>query len=190
MYGLHMSLRPKDRFEIFKRDAFVCQYCGRKPPTVVLNVDHVIAKANGGSDDMGNLITSCQECNLGKSDTPIEITIAPLKLDTSDRAEKLEQLKAYQEFIVEEYKANSEWVESAEKLWSELNKNGMYPVMLSRSVNRLLKELPISEILDAIHITFENLSYGDVQDKVRYFHGVCKRKKQRLQEGKATLPCT
>src|SRR5262249_12475071 len=29
------------RFEVFRRDDFRCTYCGRKPPEVVLHVDHV-----------------------------------------------------------------------------------------------------------------------------------------------------
>lgn len=179
-----MSLNPKHRFEIFKRDSFVCQYCGRKPPTVILQVDHVVAIANGGSDDDGNLITSCRECNLGKGARPIELAVAPMRLDTGDRSEKLEQLKAYQSFIAEEFKLNEEWADTAEELWSKLDKRGMYPVELKRWVNRHLRELPISEILDAIHIAFENLGNVNVDERSRYFHGVCKRKKQQFKEGK------
>ena len=31
----------KMRFEVFKRDKFTCQYCGRKAPDVILEVDHI-----------------------------------------------------------------------------------------------------------------------------------------------------
>lgn len=61
-----MSIRPRDRFLTFKRDHFTCQYCGKTPPDVKLECDHVVARANGGGDDPGNLITSCRECNIGK----------------------------------------------------------------------------------------------------------------------------
>lgn len=63
-----MSLSKRTRFEIFKRDCFTCQYCGRRPPEVVLEVDHIEPKSKGGSDDQINLITSCADCNRGKSD--------------------------------------------------------------------------------------------------------------------------
>lgn len=56
------------RFEVFKRDSFTCQYCGKKSPTVVLNVDHIEPVSKGGSNDLFNLITSCFECNNGKRD--------------------------------------------------------------------------------------------------------------------------
>lgn len=61
-----MSVRPRDRFLTFRRDNFTCQYCGRTPPEVKLECDHVIARARGGADDIGDLITSCRDCNIGK----------------------------------------------------------------------------------------------------------------------------
>ena len=55
------------RFQVLQRDKFTCQYCGRKAPDVVLHVDHVLARSNGGSNTLTNLITACADCNLGKS---------------------------------------------------------------------------------------------------------------------------
>ena len=52
-----MSVSKSVRFEIFARDAFTCQYCGRRPPEVVLELDHIHPRAKGGSDDLTNLIT-------------------------------------------------------------------------------------------------------------------------------------
>lgn len=58
----------KLRFEVFERDNFTCQYCGRSAPDTVLHVDHIRPVSQGGGDDIANLITSCMACNLGKSD--------------------------------------------------------------------------------------------------------------------------
>lgn len=55
------------RFDILKKYNFTCVYCGRKAPDVQLQVDHIIPKSKGGSDDESNLTCSCWECNLGKS---------------------------------------------------------------------------------------------------------------------------
>ena len=60
------QISKKLRFEVFKRDSFTCQYCGRKAPDVVLEVDHIKPVAEGGKNTLLNLITSCQECNRGK----------------------------------------------------------------------------------------------------------------------------
>lgn len=66
-----MGVSKKVRFAVFNRDNFTCQYCGRKPPLVVLQCDHQVPVARGGSDDPSNLITACFDCNNGKSDTPL-----------------------------------------------------------------------------------------------------------------------
>lgn len=55
------------RFEVFKRDSFTCQYCGSKPPDVVLEIDHIDPVANGGDNSELNLITACENCNAGKA---------------------------------------------------------------------------------------------------------------------------
>jgi len=59
----------KIRWEILLRDNFTCQYCGRTPQDgAKLRVDHIIPKSKDGDFDKNNLITSCEICNLGKSD--------------------------------------------------------------------------------------------------------------------------
>ena len=60
----------KIRWEILVRDNFTCQYCGRTPTEhgVVLQVDHIRPKIRGGTDEKINLITSCEDCNIGKRD--------------------------------------------------------------------------------------------------------------------------
>lgn len=54
------------RFDVFRRDNFKCVYCGASSPEVTLECDHVVAVANGGSDDISNLVTACWDCNRGK----------------------------------------------------------------------------------------------------------------------------
>jgi 5-methylcytosine-specific restriction endonuclease McrA len=56
------------RWAIIKRDKSTCQYCGRSAPGVPLHVDHVVALAQGGTNAPENLVTACEECNVGKHD--------------------------------------------------------------------------------------------------------------------------
>ena len=58
----------KLRFEVFKADNYKCRICGvsAKDEGVKLEVDHVVPKAEGGSDDKSNLWTLCFKCNRGK----------------------------------------------------------------------------------------------------------------------------
>ena len=67
-----MSIRPRDRFLTFKRDNFTCRYCGRRPPEVQLECDHVIPRAKGGADKRSNYVTSCHDCNSGKGAEPLQ----------------------------------------------------------------------------------------------------------------------
>ena len=60
--------RLKLRFEILARDNFTCQYCGRKAPEVILEIDHKYPKSKGGLNKIENYTVACKECNLGKGD--------------------------------------------------------------------------------------------------------------------------
>lgn len=66
--GKRQAIGKSLRFEIFARDGFICQYCGQRPPDVVLELDHIHPCAKGGDNDPLNLITSCADCNRGKRD--------------------------------------------------------------------------------------------------------------------------
>lgn len=56
------------RFQILTRDGFKCRYCGRTAEDgIELHVDHILAKVNGGTNEPYNLISCCNECNIGKT---------------------------------------------------------------------------------------------------------------------------
>lgn len=60
-----------NRKNIFLRDGYRCQYCGRKESQ--LTIDHVIPKSRGGEESWNNLITACRSCNIRKGNrTPDE----------------------------------------------------------------------------------------------------------------------
>jgi len=61
------AIKPRLRFSILKRDNFTCQYCWMKAPNVILHVDHVIPFSKWWKTSEDNLKTSCQDCNLWKS---------------------------------------------------------------------------------------------------------------------------
>ena len=53
------------RTNIFKRDQFLCQYCGKSND---LTLDHVIPRSRGGKSIWTNLVTACRSCNAKKGD--------------------------------------------------------------------------------------------------------------------------
>ncbi|MBD2090074.1 HNH endonuclease [Microcoleus sp. FACHB-1515] len=54
---------------VLARDGWKCLGCGRSPRIhgITLEVDHVVPRSKGGSDDMSNLQSLCKKCNVGKS---------------------------------------------------------------------------------------------------------------------------
>lgn len=68
------------RFEIFKRDGFACRYCGARPPSVQLQIEHVVARSRGGTNQPENLVTSCVACNQGKSDKHLDESAFSIRL--------------------------------------------------------------------------------------------------------------
>ncbi|HLO51902.1 MAG TPA: HNH endonuclease [Kamptonema sp.] len=54
---------------VLARDKWKCLSCGRsaREDGVLLEVDHIVPRSKGGSNDMSNLQTLCKKCNIGKS---------------------------------------------------------------------------------------------------------------------------
>jgi 5-methylcytosine-specific restriction endonuclease McrA len=64
-----MIHRPRPRVkltkrEVFRRDNYTCQYCGRQ--TSHLTIDHVIPRHRGGGHRWDNLVAACPPCNRHK----------------------------------------------------------------------------------------------------------------------------
>ncbi|MDP6723364.1 MAG: HNH endonuclease [Pirellulaceae bacterium] len=47
------------RRNIFKRDHYTCQYCGRQPGVEELTIDHVVPRAQGGESRWDNCVLAC-----------------------------------------------------------------------------------------------------------------------------------
>jgi hypothetical protein len=151
------SLSKKARFEVFKRDSFTCQYCGKKAPDILLQADHIKPVSKGGTNDILNLVTSCVDCNQGKSDRELS--------DSTVIDKQREQLEALQE-RKEQIELMFEWQKSLLELedhvddqiaeyWSEnvpgyvLNESG------KKAVHRLRGKYEIGEILSGIKLAAE-----------------------------------
>jgi 5-methylcytosine-specific restriction endonuclease McrA len=56
------------RNNIFKRDHWTCQYCGKQPGGEELTIDHVLPRSQGGVSSWENCVLACIDCNKGKAD--------------------------------------------------------------------------------------------------------------------------
>jgi 5-methylcytosine-specific restriction endonuclease McrA len=71
------------RRNIFLRDDYICQYCGKKHDPKGLTCDHIIPKSRGGVTEWTNIVTSCIRCNHKKGDKlPDEVEMYPRKRPT------------------------------------------------------------------------------------------------------------
>jgi len=57
--------RKVTRLEIFNRDQYTCQYCGKR--TQQLTLDHVIPRHQGGQHTWENVVSACIHCNRYKA---------------------------------------------------------------------------------------------------------------------------
>ena len=57
--------RRLTRLEVFKRDRFTCQYCGKE--TRHLTLDHVIPRYREGEHTWENVVSACMPCNRRKA---------------------------------------------------------------------------------------------------------------------------
>lgn len=89
-----VQLRSYDRLPVFeapftragllRRDEHRCQYCGSRPPTSQLTIDHVVPRAHGGRTSWENCVAACVRCNSRKGDrSPAQ---AGLRMQRAPRA--------------------------------------------------------------------------------------------------------
>lgn len=67
---------PLTKREVFRRDGYICQYCGRL--TTRPTIDHVIPRQRGGGYTWENLVTACPACNQRKGNRTPEEAHMPL----------------------------------------------------------------------------------------------------------------
>jgi hypothetical protein len=51
---------------LFRRDGYMCMYCGTKLSGRMLTRDHVLPLSRGGRDEWENVVSSCKPCNTRK----------------------------------------------------------------------------------------------------------------------------
>jgi len=61
----YRSGRKLTRLEVFKRDRYTCQYCGKE--TRQLTLDHVVPRYRGGEHTWENIASACVPCNRRKA---------------------------------------------------------------------------------------------------------------------------
>ena len=171
-------LSKKIRFEVFKRDMFTCQYCGAKAPDVLLEVDHIVPVKEGGSDDILNLITSCRNCNRGKSSVKLsDNTVIQKKQkqaeELQERREQLELMYEWHKQLLEETEIE---VNSLQNLLKSYYPSLSFKENGVRTLKKLIKNFGYSEVYESFEIALNY--YDDAEEAFNKIGGICYNRQQ------------
>ena len=178
---------PKSvRFEVFKRDKFTCQYCGASAPDVILQVDHIKPVSKGGTNDILNLVTSCRECNSGKSNRELSddsaIKVQKQRLDDmQERREQLEMMLQWRDSLLN---ALEQEVDAIDALFSTQTKWGI-SADGRISIRKIVKKFGFNEAYEAAQIAIDRYytgteySWNNAYSKIG---GICYNRRKDREE--------
>ena len=72
------NIPPLNNHELFRRDGFLCMYCGNQFAQHALTRDHVVPLSRGGRDIWSNVVAACRSCNTRKGSRTPEQASMPL----------------------------------------------------------------------------------------------------------------
>lgn len=149
-----IQISKKMRYEVFRRDAFKCQYCGRSAPDVVLEIDHINPVSKGGENGILNLVTACVDCNRGKGARKIEddSIISKQREQLEDLNLKREQMKMMIEWRKELLEIEQLAFDHIKDFWAgstgtSLNHDG------EMEMKQWIKKYSWSEVVEALEIS-------------------------------------
>lgn len=171
-----MSISKKLRFEVFKRDNFTCAYCGKTPPEVVLEIDHICPKSKGGEDDINNLITACYDCNRGKGNTFLDKIPNKITENLEILKEKEEQLKEYRKYIAKRNKRINDDIDKIELIFQECYPNRIFNKKFREATLKrfLTQYFTVEDLIEYMAIACNSIAKNNnPEEVVRYFCGIC-----------------
>lgn len=164
-------LSKKIRFGIFKRDYFICQYCGGTPPSKVLEVDHIHPVKDGGDNSDDNLITACFDCNRGKGAEKLSVIPSTMAEKSAILKEKKAQLVAYEK---QQRKHKDDLIDRIESIAEYFE--GLTGAVMTDEFKRgklvFAENLTIIEMEKAIDISVRKFPESP-EIAVKYFCGIC-----------------
>ena len=176
------AMSKKLRFEVFKRDSFTCQYCGKSAPDVVLELDHIKPVAKGGRNELLNLVASCVDCNRGKGARELDDSSVVTKqqkqlAELNERKEQLKLMLKWKEelALMAEEQVDVIDVFIQERYERTLNAEGR------RIVKSLIGRFGFNEVYDSTEIAMCNPKYTDAGYAISKIGGICYNRKHGIR---------
>lgn len=166
------AISARVRFEVFKRDQYVCQYCGAHPPRAILHIDHIVPVASGGGNEIDNLVTACSACNLGKGAVALSDVPIPLKEKAAEIAEREAQLRGYHEVMEARRQRleNDTW-KVADAFIKQYELPGVTNAEF-RSIQTFVEKLGFHETFDSMEAAIAKVTWSPARG-FKYFCGTC-----------------
>lgn len=167
-------ISKKVRFEVFKKDGFKCVYCGKTPPNVTLEVDHIDPVSKGGESDIFNYVTACFDCNRGKSNIPLD-KIPPSMSDNLEILKiKEEQFLEYKKFVNKIKKRETKDINRIDEIYRKAFKGWCLADHFKKSsLIKFIRRLGVEKVDEAMNISISKMSDSEVA--IKYFCGICWR---------------
>ena len=174
------------RFEVFKRDKFTCQYCGKSAPDVILEIDHIKPVSKGGTNEILNLITACRDCNRGKTGRELSdnatVTRQKQQLDAlQERREQLEMMLKWREALNQEEELE---VDSVESLF-DTNTKWAFSEIGRKNIKKLIRRFGFQEVYNAAEIAIFKYYNGSERSWNNAFNkigGICYNKMKAREQ--------
>ena len=175
------AISKATRFEVLKRDKFTCQYCGKSAPDVILEIDHIVPVANGGKNDIMNLVTACRDCNRGKTSKRLDdnstIMIQKKQLnDIQERREQLELMVKWRQSLNEEFEIE---VDAIRNFLSKYT-SGDFTKFGEFDIRKQIKRFGFNEVYTACEIAIDQYYKGDddsLEHALSKIGGICYNRK-------------
>jgi len=179
-----IAITKRQRFDVFSRDKFTCQYCGKTPPEVTLHVDHIIPVKEGGGNEPENLRTACDECNLGKG-AKLLSEQGCNDLDALSRAQEVcEAIKMAKEFsVAREHRAKmrQEICNHVCELCCTQQCNKRNVTGIARAIEEFDAER-VMEWLDVAAYTVAKGTAPNETDLMKYFYGILRHIREGAEQ--------
>lgn len=84
--GMPTQVATFSRRNLYKRDSNTCQFCGSRPGTSELSIDHVVPRSRGGKSSWQNCVLACVRCNSRKANRiPHEVGLRLIRTPRAPR---------------------------------------------------------------------------------------------------------
>jgi hypothetical protein len=167
---IRKAISKKMRFEIFKRDNFTCQYCSAKPPNIPLEIDHILPVSKGGDNSKDNLITSCFDCNRGKSSNELN-TVIPTLIEKTEKIKLAQkQYLQYKSLQKKQAKIINQEISEIENIFKEVFSEYSFQPNFILQVKVFIENIGFYEVKEAMEIAC--LKISDPNNALKYFCGI------------------